>query len=100
MVKAKNNIFQIDSKCVIEAFKEDNYSIEYAEEIDLIENDLCVIYFSSNEIYYPNTLESFEYSILKNDKYEWKQNKFSNAKKHIFLRDLHKQWYLSGINAT
>jgi hypothetical protein len=91
-------IFQIDSPTVKEAFKLDNYAIEYAEENDLIESDLCVIYFSSNEIYYPNTLKSFEYSILKRDKYEWKRNKFPKGKKHIFIRDLHKQWYLSGIN--
>ena len=59
-------IFQIDSPTVKEAFKLDNYTIEYAEENDLIESDLCVIYFSSNEIYYPNTIKSFEYSIIKN----------------------------------
>ena len=93
-------IFQIDSTSVKEAFKSGNYTIEYAEENDSIENDLCVIYFSSNEIYYPNTLESFDYSILKRDRYEWRRNKFPGAKKHIFLRDLHKQWYLSGINDT
>jgi len=93
-------IFQIDSPFVKQAFKSGNFNIEYAEENYLIENDLCVIYFSSNEIYYPNTLESFEYSILERNKYEWKRNKYTKAKKHIFLRDLHKQWYLSGINDT
>lgn len=93
-------IFQIDSLDVYQAFKFDNYSIEYNNETDNLETDLCVIYFSSNEIYYPNTFESFEYSIIKRDKYEWKRNKFPSAKKHIFLRDLHKQWYLSGINHT
>lgn len=93
-------IFQIDSPPVKEVFKSGNYNIEYEEENGFIENDLCVIYFSSNEIYYPNTLESFEYSIVKKDKYEWKRNKFPKAKKHIFLRDLHKQWYLSGINES
>ena len=93
-------IFQIDSSVVRDAFRVGNYNIEYNNEIGSGENDLCVIYFSSNEIYYPNTLESFEYSILKRDKYEWMRNKFPKAKKHIFLRDLHKQWYLSGINET
>jgi hypothetical protein len=93
-------IFQIDSTSVKEAFKLDNYSIEFYDESEFLEKDLCVIYFSSNEIYYPNTFESFEYSILKRDKYEWKRNKFPRARKHIFLRDLHKQWYLSGINES
>lgn len=94
----KKIIFQIDSPAVKEAFKLDNFSIEYNDDLEFVEYDLCVIYFSSNEIYYPNTLQSFEHSILTNNKYEWKRNKFPNAKKHIFLRDLHKQWYLSGIN--
>ena len=98
MALTNQYIFQIDSSSIKNAFKSGNYKIEYAVKNDLIENDLCVIYFSSNEIYYPNTKESFEYSILKRDKYEWKRNKFPKAKKHIFLRDLHKQWYLSGIN--
>lgn len=93
-------IFQIDSSVVRNAFKSGNFNIEYNNESAFVENDLCVIYFSSNEIYYPNTLESFEYSILIRDKYEWKRNKFPKAKKHIFLRDLHKQWYLSGINES
>jgi hypothetical protein len=93
-------IFQIDSKVVKEAFNLNNYYIEYNDESISVENDLCVIYFSSNEIYYPNTFNSFEYSIIKRDKYEWKRNKFEKARKHIFLRDLHKQWYLTGINNT
>ncbi len=100
MVKEKQLIFQIDSPAVIEAFKADNYSIEYTDETDQTESDLCVLYFSSNEIYYPNTLSSFNYSIIQRDKYEWKRNKFPKAKKHIFIRDIHKQWYLSGINDT
>jgi len=100
MVNEKQFIFQIDSPAVIEAFRGDNYDIEYNEETENVESDLCVLYFSSHEIYYPNTLASFNYSISQMDKYEWKLNKFPNAKKHIFIRDIHKQWYLSGINAT
>ena len=93
-------IFQIDSLDVIQAFKSDNYSIEYDNEITQNQNNFCVIYFSSHGIYYPNNLESFNYSIIERDKYEWKRNKFPKVKKHIFLRDLHKQWYLTGINET
>jgi hypothetical protein len=100
MVEQKQLIFQLDSPAVIEAFKANNYSIEYNEETKNLEPDLCVLYFSSNEIYYPNTLEAFNYSIIQKDKYEWKRNKFPKAKKHIFIRDIHKQWYLSGINTV
>lgn len=97
MVKETALIFQIDSPDVKEAFLLDNYSVEYNDNVSSEEN-LCVIYFSSNEIYYPNTSAAFNHSIIQRDKYEWKRNRFPKAKKHIFLRDLHKQWYLSGIN--
>ena len=100
MVTEKQLIFQIDSPAVIEAFKADNYSIEYTDETNQTESDLCVLYFSSNEIYYPNTIQAFDYSIIQRDKYEWKRNKFPKAKKHIFIRDIRKQWYRGGINAT
>jgi hypothetical protein len=91
-------IFQIDSSFVKEKFKEDNFSIEYDNEISEEDNKLCAIYFSSHEIYFPNTYAAFEYSILKKDKYEWIGNKLPNAHKHIFIRDIKKQWYLNGIN--
>jgi len=66
----KDIIFQVDSQDVIGAFNLDNYYIEYNEEVDLLDNNLCVIYFSSNEIYYPNTTESFNYFIKKRDKFK------------------------------
>jgi hypothetical protein len=92
-------IFQIDSPAVLKVFDTDNYCIEYNNSDDC-EKDLCVIYFSSNEIYYPNTITAFEYSIIDRDKYEWKRNKLPNAGKHIFIRDIRKQWYIGGINAS
>lgn len=100
MVEEKQLIFQIDSPAVLKAFEAENYNIEYLNDTDLVESDLCVLYFSSNEIYYPNTIQAFDYSIIQRDKYEWKRNKFPKAKKHIFIRDIRKQWYLGGINAT
>jgi hypothetical protein len=93
-------IFQIDSPVVKTAYQADNYLIEYAAESQEVENDLCIVYFSSNEIYYPNTPESFEYAILEKNRYEWQRSKLPHAKKHIFIRDIQKQWYLQGINAT
>jgi len=100
MVKERQLIFQIESPAVLKAFTADNYSVEYTNDSDLIETDLCVLYFSSNEIYYPNTIQAFDYSIIQRDKYEWKRNKFPKAQKHIFIRDIRKQWYLGGINAN
>jgi hypothetical protein len=98
MDKKKQFIFQVDSPAVLKAFDTNNYCIEYNKENNN-ESNLCVIYFSSNEIYYPNTLKSFEYSIIEREKYEWKRNRFPNAGKHIFIRDIRKQWYIGGINS-
>lgn len=98
MDKKEPFIFQIDSPAVLKAFDTNNYCIEYYVGADC-DSNLCVIYFSSNEIYYPNTLKSFDYSIIDRDKYEWKKNRFPNAGKHIFVRDIRKQWYIGGINS-
>lgn len=98
MDKKEPFIFQINSPAVLKSFDSANYFIEYNSGANC-DSSLCVIYFSSNEIYYPNTLKSFEYSILERDKYEWKKNKISNAGKHIFIRDIRKQWYIGGISS-
>lgn len=98
MDKIEPFIFQIDAPAVATAFATANYSIEYSTEKNC-DSNLCIIYFSSNDIYYPNTLKSFDYSIVERDKYEWKRNKFPNASKHIFIRDIRKQWYIGGINS-
>jgi hypothetical protein len=88
-------IFQIDSPQILEAFKNDNYLVEYDDNAKL---NTCVVYFSSNEIYYPNTSQAFAYSIIQRNKYEWRRNRFPGARKHIFVRDIKKQWYIDGIN--
>jgi len=97
MVTKRQLIFQIESSAVLKSFAEDNFNVEYNDS-NQVEDDLCVIYFSSNEIYYPNTIEAFNSSILQKNKYEWKRNKLSQARKHIFIRDIRKQWYIGGIN--
>ncbi|MBP6054923.1 MAG: hypothetical protein KA527_04725 [Cytophagaceae bacterium] len=97
---AEKVIFQIHSTSVISEYKKANYRIEYADGDSKFESDLCAIYFSSHDIYYPNTYDAFHLSIVQNDKYEWRNSKVSNAQKHIFVRDIHKQWYLTGINET
>ena len=97
MAKESKIIFQVHSSQVINAFEGNNYKIVYDNQNK--DNKLCVIYFSSNEIYYPNTVSSFQYSIIEKDRYEWTYNKIKNAFKHIFVRDLQKQWYIGGINS-
>lgn len=91
------NIFQIDSDLVKKVYKENNnYLIEYDNHV---KSKVCAIYFSSNDIYFPNTEEVFKERILKKNIYEWYKCRIREAHKHIFIRDILKQWYLKGINA-
>lgn len=73
---------------------EKNYLIEYAKN----KKSICAIYFSSNGIYFPNEEEIFKKEIIKKNKFEWYKLRIKNARKHIFLRDVFKQWYVQGIN--
>jgi hypothetical protein len=91
-------IFQINDPIVLQEFDNLNYHIEFNN--NEIKKNICVLYFSSNEIYYPNTLNAFNFSIVKQNRYEWKRNKFPGAYKNIFLRDIRKQWYIGGINSN
>jgi hypothetical protein len=89
-------VFQTDSPIVKSAYLDnDNFLIEYDKSQ---ENKYCVIYFCSNNIYYPNTEENFKSSILDKNRYEWYGTRVKYAHKHIFIRDIQKQWYLAGIN--
>lgn len=76
---------------------EPNYLIEYTENAE--EADLCAIYFSSHDIYFPDTEEMFRRRIVEKNVFEWYRCRVRGARKHIFVRDVFKQWYLSGVNA-
>ncbi len=90
-------VFQTDHPKVKTIFENsDNYLVEFNEKGD---RDQCVIYFSSNNIYYPNNLEVFESELIKKNKFEWYGTRIVTAHKHIFIRDVKKQWYLNGINS-
>ena len=90
-------VFQVDSS-IIKEYYNNNPNYKIIENQDGSE-DLCIIYFSGHGIYFPNNEKSFTYSIVEKDYYEWSHLKIPNAKKHIYLRDIHKQWYLTGINS-
>jgi hypothetical protein len=98
-MKSENDyVFQSDSDLVRQAYSSNNnFIIEYNESL---QNNLCVLYFSSNNIYGQNTEESFTDNIILKNKFEWYGTRILHAAKHIFLRDLIKQWYLTGINGT
>lgn len=90
-------VFQVDSDIVQQVYaKQDNFLIEYDEKGD---KNWCAIYFCSNDIYYPNTEEIFRKRIVEKNFFEWYHSRINRAYKHIFVRDVFKQWYLMGINA-
>ena len=97
MENLAHSIFQIDSIIVKKNFtKSDNSKIV---DVPGTTSNLCVVYFSSNELYYPNTEYAFQNTIEKRDKYEWINTKYPEAKRHIFVRDIQKQWYIEGVSA-
>lgn len=95
-IKPAYYVFQTDSEIVKLVYeKQDNYLIEFNEEGD---KKLCAIYFCSNDIYYPNTEDTFRKRIIQKNYFEWYHTRINKAYKHIFIRDIFKQWYLAGIN--
>lgn len=89
--------FQTDSEIVKSIYNnEDNYLIQFNEEYK--ETNKCVIYFSSNDIYFPNQEKAFTEKIIDKNFFEWYGTRIKYAHKHILIRDVFKQWYLSGIN--
>lgn len=94
----QNHVFQTDSEVIKNYLNtNDNFLIEYNHSV---QKDYCVVYFSSNDLYYPNSEISFKETIISKNRYEWYGNRINNAYKHVFLRDIQKQWYLGGINHT
>lgn len=91
-------MFQTDSEIVNRIYKNsNNYQIEYENDSD---KSICAVYFSSNDIYFPNNEEIFTKRIIDRNFFEWYHTRIIKAHKHIFLRDIFKQWYLRGINAS
>ena len=92
--------FPWNNNSIVEGkYKENNYKVV------LTGSNLkkVIIFFSSNGIYYPNTEQNFIQKMIKEDYYEW-----NNLAKHelinnyfakiIFVKDIYKQWYVTGIN--
>lgn len=59
----------------------------------------CLVCFSSNGLYYPNTDYELDRVITEN-KFEWSNFIDGDWSRVILLRDTYKQWYFSGINKT
>ena len=89
-------VFQSDAGVVNDVFNnQPNYLIEYDKSVP---GEYCIVYFSSNDLYYPNSEIAFAENVLKRNRFEWYQTRIKYGHKHIFIRDIKKQWYLGGIN--
>jgi hypothetical protein len=96
MEMTENFVFQADAPVVLKEYNNsNNYLIEFTPGV---EKTYCALYFSSHYIYNPNNEESFTRDVIRKNKYEWYGTRIPYVHKHIFLRDLIKQWYLTGIN--
>lgn len=96
---SENTVFQVDSDLVKSVYSNHkNHIIECSTDAQEHNQKYCAIYFSSNNLYYPNNEEVFNNTIVKKNRFEWYGTRIEKASKHIFLRDVCKQWYLTGIN--
>ncbi len=95
----KENMELWNSKEMREAYGRDNYRVTDLKT----GTNRCYVFFSSNGLYYPNTVSEFEKVILQENRYDWEHIAESRelqncADKMIFVRDVYKQWYINGIN--
>lgn len=92
------NLWKSPNSLVDNVYKKDNYEV-----VDYANTNLCYIFFSSNGLFFPDTTSEFIDKIIDKDRYEWKRMASSNevikrSGRHIFVRDIYKQWYIKGIN--
>lgn len=89
--------FKTDSEITQSVYNNaDNYLIEYDERYKT--DGTCAVYFCSNDLYFPDNEEVFRKRIVEKNFFEWYATRFK-VWKHIFVRDVFKEWYLAGINA-
>lgn len=79
---------------VLNEFSKPNYRIIRYQNC----SGKCVIYFSSNGIWFPNEKGIFIDTIVNSNRYEWSNTRISDVEKEIFVRDIYKSWYVRGIN--
>lgn len=96
------DVFQEDIGLVEKIYRENKNYVVW--DIDS-ENKNCLILFSSNGLYAPNTREAFEEKIVRNDRYEFqKVTNCCRVKKRfgrlIYVRDLWRSWYVRGISQS
>ena len=97
MTGKEDGRFKAYHPMVVKAYEEmDNFLVAD----DGRDTGWCCIYFSSNGIYNPSDEATFEREIVVKNRFEFYGMRLAQCSKHIFLRDVHKQWYLKGISKT
>lgn len=91
--------FNTDAPCVKQAWEDEPNMLIQDFASPKPQQSYCAIYFSSNDIYFPNTEDVFRKRIVEKNTFEWYGTRIAKATKHIFVRDVFKQWYIRGINA-
>lgn len=94
------DIWRCQSELADKIYALNNYKVEYCHDYKnpLIGEKICVIYCSSNNIWSPNQEDAFRRSFVDNDYYEWTSIRKNDAHKEIWIRDIYKSWYVTGIN--
>ena len=90
-----------DNALVRQVYEQDNYRVIHTGA----KNKNAIIFFAGNGIYYPHEEKYFKEAMIDNDRFEWEnivqdynvRNAYSLI---ILVRDIYKQWYLTGINST
>lgn len=91
-------LWEPDNELLKEWYHKDNILVK-----DIGRGDKCYIFFASNDLYFPNTIETFTERIVNKDRFEWtnmaaSREIMADAGRMIFVRDLYKQWYITGVN--
>lgn len=65
----------------------------------------CLIFFAGNSLYFPDEEEEFKKKIIQENRYEGENISESSRMKAYFgkiiwVRDIYKSWYVTGINRT
>lgn len=91
------NIWDEDNPIIQKQYKKQNYIIKEYDN----DSDLMIVYFAGNGIYYPDTEEAFKnaFCVDGDGRFEYLKYHALKARKEIYLRDIMKCWYVTGINS-
>lgn len=85
-----------DNQDIKRVYDTENILVRQSE----VDNNLCYIYFSSNDLYEKDNAHDFRRKIIDEDRYEWLRLAAARRpKREIFVRDIHLSWYIIGVNS-